>query len=41
MVQRYVDGQKEARQPVHYIQVEDAGHAFFEQMPRELFRKIP
>jgi acetyl esterase/lipase len=33
MVQRYVDVLKAAGQPVDYIQVEDAGHAFFDWKP--------
>lgn len=33
MVQRYVDVLKAAGQPVNYIQVEDAGHAFFDWKP--------
>ena len=33
MVQRYVDVLKEAGQPVNYIQVEGAGHAFFDWKP--------
>lgn len=33
MVQRYVDVLKEAGQSVQYIQVEDAGHAFFDWKP--------
>ncbi|WP_262918537.1 alpha/beta hydrolase [Telluribacter sp. SYSU D00476] len=33
MVQRYVDVLKEAGQPVQYIQVEGAGHAFFDWKP--------
>jgi acetyl esterase len=33
MVQRYVDVLRAAGQPVSYIQVEDAGHAFFDWKP--------
>ncbi|MBC3539090.1 alpha/beta hydrolase [Rufibacter sp. H-1] len=33
MVQRYVDALKAAGQPVQYIQVEGAGHAFFDWKP--------
>ncbi len=33
MVQRYVDVLKDAGQPVNYIQVEGAGHAFFDWKP--------
>ena len=33
MVQRYVDVLKAAGQPVNYIQVEGAGHAFFDWKP--------
>ncbi|WP_242919749.1 alpha/beta hydrolase family protein [Pontibacter liquoris] len=33
MVQRYVDVLKAAVQPVSYIQVEGAGHAFFDWKP--------
>jgi acetyl esterase len=33
MVQRYVDVLNAAGQPVNYIQVEGAGHAFFDWKP--------
>ena len=33
MVQRYVDELKAAGQPVQYVQVEEAGHAFFDWKP--------
>lgn len=33
MVQRYIDMLKTAGQPVQYIQVEGAGHAFFDWKP--------
>ena len=33
MVQRYVDALQAAGQPVNYIQVEGAGHAFFDWKP--------
>jgi acetyl esterase/lipase len=38
MVQRYVDVLKAAGQPVSYIQVEGAGHAFFDWKPDEATR---
>ena len=40
MVQRYVDALKDAGQPVEYIQVEGAGHAFFDWKPDAATRAI-
>ncbi len=40
MVQRYVDALKDAGQPVEYIQVEGAGHAFFDWKPDAATRAL-